>query len=308
MINENYYRFNYWNITLTELPTHGWFYNQNVVIKARSLSLLEVKLLATLNPENATAVCNEILSKCLYLENIKLEELLLADREYLIFWIRLNSFTQSSGYSIDINECQHCHEKFTAKISLNEFDVRYIKQIHENVYLPDLNIKIDLKMPMFNDSGLISVDEINELALWLDTNNTQEDKIRFIETLSALDFIALKNCIDDMKCGIKHELDIECPLCHSINKIGMILNDESLFGSVNLLNILETITRIAKYSNIQITNDWTWPEVEAEQLIINKMIQEENEANDKEMRKAKSQMAAARAGMPSTASFATPRF
>jgi hypothetical protein len=85
---------------------------------------------------------------------------------------------------------------------------------------------------------------------------------------------------------------IDCPHCGKAHKVKIEINDQNLFNNVDLSQILETITRIAKYSNLQITNDWSWVEVEVEQQIINKMINEENEANQKEIAKAKSQMPA----------------
>ena len=55
------------------------------------------------------------------------------------------------------------------------------------------------------------------------------------------------------------------------------------------MEILEMITRIAKYTNVQITNDWTWVEVEVENAIVDKMMQEENEHNKSEINRAKQQ-------------------
>ena len=88
----NYDNFNFWQLDLNEFPSRGRLYPKNTKIKARSMSVLEVKFLATLSPQNATLICNELLEKCTILENIKYEDLLLADREFIIFWIRLNSF------------------------------------------------------------------------------------------------------------------------------------------------------------------------------------------------------------------------
>ena len=57
-----------------------------------------------------------------------------------------------------------------------------------------------------------------------------------------------------------------------------------------LRDILEKITQIAKYSNLTITNEWSWVEVELEMQIINNMIQEENEANKKQLQNVSSRM------------------
>ena len=42
-----------------------------------------------------------MLEKCTILENIDYEDLILADREFIIFWIRLNSFINNTSSYVD---------------------------------------------------------------------------------------------------------------------------------------------------------------------------------------------------------------
>lgn len=304
----NYDNFNFWQLDLNEFPSRGRLYPKNTKIKARSMSVLEVKFLATLTPQNATSICNELLEKCTILENIKYEDLLLADREFIIFWIRLNSFINSNGFTITIPECKQCKEHIEHTIKLLDLDFVYLDhEFEKKVYLPDLNLKLPLRMPTYNDSVYIIKDDIDECCLWLDTDNTMEEKYNFVSNLTANDFMTLKSHIDYNYCGVKKDFVIPCTHCHATHNVKIEINDQNLFNNVDLTQILETITRIAKYSNLQITNDWSWVEVEVEQQIINKMINEENEANQKEIAKAKSQMPSMPAGgKPSMPSM--PRF
>ena len=69
------------------------------------------------------------------------------------------------------------------------------------------------------------------------------------------------------------------------------------------MEVLETITRIAKYSNLQITNDWSWIEVEVENKIIEMMMQEESEVNKNEINRAKANNSMPTAHLPSPSSF-----
>lgn len=287
----NYDNFNFWPLDLNEFPSRGRLYPKNAKIKARSMSVLEVKFLATLTPQNATSICNELLEKCTILENIKYEDLILADREFIIFWIRLNSFINSNGFTITIPQCKQCKERIEHTIKLLDLDFVYLDHDFEkSVYLPDLKLKLPLRMPTYNDSIYEIKDEIDECCLWIDSNNTMEEKYSFISNLTANDFMVLKTHIDNNYCGVKKDFVITCPKCEATHNVKIEINDQNLFNNVDLMQILETITRIAKYSNLQITNDWSWVEVEVEQQIINKMINEENEANQKEIAKAKSQM------------------
>lgn len=300
--------FNFWQLDLNEFPSKGRLYPKNAKIKARSMSVLEVKFLATLTPQNATSICNELIEKCTILENLNYEDLLLADREFIVFWIRLNSFINTNGFTITIPHCAGCGEQIEHTIKLMDLDFEYLEHPFNNkVFLPDLNLKLPLRIPRYNDSIYEISDDIDECCLWLDTDNTMEEKYKFVSNLTANDFMILKSHIDDNYCGVKKDFIIYCPRCHKTHNVKIDINDKNLFNNVDLSQILETITKIAKYSNLQITNNWSWVEVEVEQQIINKMIQEENEANQKEIAKAKSQMPAIpHGGKPTMPSM--PRF
>ena len=110
---------NYWKLIKEEIPSKGYFYKPDSVIKIRPLNVQEVKYLSTLCPQNATDVINEIVQKCIILENIQFDELLLADREYLIFWLRANSFSINNGY-ITIKSTG----KTSPKISVGKFPIQ----------------------------------------------------------------------------------------------------------------------------------------------------------------------------------------
>lgn len=283
----SYDKYNYWNIPLSELPTRGLFYNPNAKIKLRNLSVMEVKFLATYQPALATEICNEILAKCTYMENIELEDLYLPDRAYLAFWIRNNSFSNRNGYKLQIKECQHCKNPYEASITLENFNIQYLTGFEPSVYLPDSQLHLPISIPKFNDSLYKPVDEVESVALYINSTNTYEERKTFVENLSALDYAVLYSHLQKNSCGFQEVFEIECPHCHGTSHVRVKVNDENMFANVKLFDVLETITRISKYSNIQITNDWTWVEVELEQEVINKMIREEEQQSRKEIAKAK---------------------
>ena len=308
IINHNYDNFNFWQMDLKDFPSRGLLYPKNAKIKVRSMSVLEVKFLATLTPDNATQICNELLEKCTILENLKYEDLILADRAFIIFWIRLNSFINNNGFKITIPECSNCKKQIEHEIKLMDLEFIYLDHSFINtVFLPDINLKMPIRIPLYNDSRFIPNDEIEETVLWINTDNTFEEKYNFIINLSANDYMILRSHINDNYCGVKNDMIITCPYCGKQHNVKIEINDQNLFNNVNLMQILETITKIAKYSNLQITNDWSWVEVEIEQQIINKMIEEENEANKKEIAKAKSQMSLSSSSF-NKPSFSLPKF
>lgn len=272
----SYDKYNYWNIPLSELPTRGKFYPKNAIIKMRSMSVLDVKFLATYRPELATEVCNELLFKCSYLENIRLEDLYLPDRIYLIFWIRNNSFTNGSSYVFDIKECQHCKNSYKAEVRLSDFKIKYLdNNFIKSVYLSDYNVEMPITIPKFNDSLYKPKSYIEDMALWIDLNISYEEKCRLVENMSGLDSSELYNVIKNNFCGFDEEFQIYCPHCGGTMPVKIALTDDNLFTFVPLPNILERIARICKYAHLQITNDWSWPEVEVMEQVINKIYKEE---------------------------------
>lgn len=304
MINEySYNQYNYWTIPLTDLPTRGLFYDPNAMIKLRGMTVMEVKFLATYQPMLATEICNEILSKCAILDNIKLEDLYLPDRMYLIFWIRNNSFTNRNGYNLHIKACEHCKQPYDTSIKLEEFNIKYLDEFESSVFLPDTNIDMPISIPKFKDSLEKPTDDTETVALYLDTQNTFEDKCKFVENLTALDYATLYNHVVKNSCGFQELFEIRCPHCGAVSHVMLKMHDDTLFNAVKLFDILETITRICKYSNLQITNDWSWVEVEIEQQVINKLIKEEEEQNRKEIAKAKASANAHTPSMPSRPHF-----
>ena len=297
----NYDHYNYWEMYPEELPSRGIFYNKNARIKVRTMSVLEVKFLATYKEQTATRICNEIINKCTILENLKIEDLLLPDRDYIIFWIRLNTFNTSNGFTINIPHCSTCESPISTEISLNDITDRYLDNgFVPEVHLPDLNTTIPVKIPKYGDSIYNVENELEDIALRIDTDNTFDDKIRFVSSLTALDYIHLKDHIKYYGCGINDEIIVPCKICGTQHNVKMIINDTNIFTKIELRDILEKITRIAKYSNLTITNDWSWVEVELEQQIINEMIREENQETQHQIQGVSSKIPAAtgNGGMP----------
>ena len=303
----DYDKFNYWKIEIEELPSRGRLYPGNASIKIRPLSVLEVKFLATLLPQTATQVCNELLEKCTILENFTYEDLLLPDRLYLIFWIRLNSFSMKTGYTVNIPHCSVCGNKIEHEIKLEELKFKYLdNDFDPYVYLPDYDETVKISIPKYKDSIIRTEDDLDELALYLDNGiGSFEDKRKYMEEMSAMDYITFKEAVERNSCGVITDIVVSCPQCHKAYPVKIEINDNNLFSPVNIMEILETITKICKYSNLQITNEWSWIEVEIENEIIKKMIKEENEYNKKEMDKAKSQASSMphMSGVPSVPHF-----
>lgn len=288
---------NYWKLIKDEIPSRGCFYNADAVIKIRPLNVQEVKYLSTLSPQNATDIINEIISKCVILENLKFEDILLADREYMAFWLRANSFQQNNGYSLSL-KCEHCGKEYKHEVQLADFPtILYNEELQKprEILLPDCNIKLFLKHPTIKELKRTSTDnEIQTFMRYLDIDTNDNMLLeRFLCNLSAIDYSVLKNNINEMFIGFERQLSIQCPDCGKIHHYTIELYDNGLFGSINIGDVLEIILRICKYTNYQIPETQPWWEVEVMQVSVNKMQEEEerlmNKNNDR-MTLTRSQM------------------
>jgi hypothetical protein len=275
---------NYWKLDLTELPTMGKLYPKDTVIKIRPLNVQEIKYLASISEYNATDIVNEILEKCLLLKGIEFEDIFLGDRTYLVFWIRINSFSKNSGYDVNIKECEKCKNPYTTNIKLTDFEEKYITEDPQVIFLPDSNIELKLKYPTIRDLDVKCEDkEVEKFIRHLDVADKNVSILeQYIKNLSALDYSIIKNAIDKMEIGFSNQVTIYCPLCGQPHTYIIEYSDMGLLGSVNIFEVLEMTLRISKSMNYQIREDMPWMEVEILQEAANKIDEEEKKQLEKD--------------------------
>lgn len=288
---------NYWKLYKEEIPSCGCFYDPKAVIRVRPMNVQEVKYLSTLCSQNATDIINEIVQKCTLFEHMEFDDLLLADREYIAFWLRANSFQQNNGYTLNL-KCEKCGTDYTHTTQLAEFPTVLFdsnKPKHRTVLLPDCNVTLQLKYPTVKELRRKSNDiEIQNFMRHLDLDTNDNVLLEnFLSNLSALDYSVLKNNIDDMFIGFDRKLAVPCSTCGHIHHYQIELNDEGLFGAINIGDILDIILRICKYTHYQIPENQPWWEVEVMQTNVNHMMEEEERQmnkNDGKVTMTKSQL------------------
>lgn len=276
---------NYWNLYLKEFPSKGLLYDKEASIRIRPLNVQELKYLTTINEQNCTDLINEILLKCIILDKIKFEDLLISDREYLVYWLRSNSFTNNSGYTMNVS-CEKCGEEYKKEIELTEFPIKYLEDTNNanrTIYLPDSNIQLCLKQPRITDLRRQFKDiEIESFLRYIEIDEYNEDiLINFLLKLSALDYTILKNNIEEMYIGFERIITDYCPKCGEAKQYTIQMTDKGLFGNVSMFEIMEVILQISKYTNYQIQDNMPWWEVEAAQVVANKMAEDEKQELEK---------------------------
>ena len=280
--------FNFLEIDLSELPSRGLLYDKNAKVRGRFLTIRDVKLLALITEDNATKIINEIIRKCFEFENLSVDDLYLCDRQYLAFWLRANSFVKQNGYKIEIKKCKTCNSGFSSNITLDSLEINYLNNIPAPIALPVCNDIVEIKLPKMSDLKYIDEDmDIQMMARMINV----DDPLNYIYNLNAKDYIALLDYCKKFNVGFNNSLELECPHCHFNNVVKILFTDMSIFNSFSLMEILNLTTRITKYTNVQISDDMSWAELEMLQEVTNNMIKEENDEAAKQEAKAKAKAA-----------------
>tara|TARA_R110001592_G_scaffold362233_3_gene675461 strand:+ start:6658 stop:7554 length:897 start_codon:yes stop_codon:yes gene_type:complete len=218
---------NYWPIE--DLPSKFLLYPEGTKIYARPLKVLEVKMLSSLTNDNFHYVITEVLKKAV--DGIDVENLLVADKLYIIFWLRANTY-KNSGYTVDF-DCTLCETSSKYEFEINNLDIIDIKddyQKDKTVVLPinkdslttrQLFIRDENTVKNFlnrNKRSLQNYDEdILILANLVDTINGKSislmEKYNYLINLEPIDYGKIESYINHYDMGISPLMNVECKNC-----------------------------------------------------------------------------------------------
>jgi len=221
---------NYWEIT--DLPSKYRLYPKGTSLQARPLKVIEIKKLSSLNENNADYVLNDIIKRTV--KGIDVGDILIADKLYIIFWLRANTF-RDSGYVVNFH-CQKCEMKSSFHFKLNNLQVQYLSDEYEIDKELSLNNqdKIQLKFLTISDQNYLdrykemnakafgdieADDEILGLANMLMVNNkemTLIQKYNYICELSGEDYSTIMTYVEKFGMGIEPIMNVTCDSCGGI--------------------------------------------------------------------------------------------
>lgn len=229
--------------SIVELPSHLLPYDNISEVRVRPFSVLEIKGMAnaanTINQEQRMI---EVLSNCV--EGIDIRNLTMGDFFYVMHWIRYNSFTNFVPY---INlKCSSDSCDFEDKVDLT-MDMLKVIDLPDDYYrglevkLPSAGIvKIRLQTVgdetnarklleehfKLNKSKKIDNGDIFNaiLALMIEPNGGSfSERFSLIndpEKFTPEDLFVLRGVQDYFKHGIDDTVEIRCPKCGEVQKIG----------------------------------------------------------------------------------------
>ena len=215
------------------LPTDGQFYPEGTEIRARTMKVTEVKMLSNMDETNANDLINDILRRTV--RGIEIEDLFTADKLYIIFWLRANTY-KDSGYEVTF-DCPLCKKKSATYnfeldvLKIQKYSDEQYKKFTSEITLSSGN-KITLKLLTVqdendnqkflkqNENSMMDFDtEIISLCRMIASINGDKkmgmlEKYRFVtEELNPQDYAYIESFVQDCGIGIEPSVDVKCNAC-----------------------------------------------------------------------------------------------
>ena len=216
---------NYWKIS--GLPSKGKFYPTGTEIQGRPLKVLEIKKISSMNDQNGDFILNDIIRKVII--GIDFNEIYVADKLFLIFWERANTYRES-GYVVPFT-CNKCGKQSNYHFEIDKLEIQEIGddfdptkeiKIGSDVITYDyLKIKDELYIERFRELNSKSVGEIDAellaMAQMVKTVNGKEvslmQKYYWIINMNPGDYAYLKTYMEKNGMGIKPYVNVSCQEC-----------------------------------------------------------------------------------------------
>lgn len=222
---QQYSNTNYWKIN--GLPSKGRFYNEGVEILGRPMKVLEVKKISSITEENGDFILNDIIRRTT--TGIDINDLYVADKLFIIFWLRANTYRES-GYIVPFI-CPKCGKKSEYHFEIDNLEVQNLSDdfdpnneitVGSNQISYDyLRVRDELYIDRFKELNSQAVGEIDDELLAIaqmikkidGKERTLLEKYHWIIELNPGDFSYLKTYIEKKGMGIKPFVLVECKEC-----------------------------------------------------------------------------------------------
>lgn len=236
------------------LPSKGKFYDgtdgpTSGIINLRPMTGEEEQILATPRFIQKGTAINKIFDRCIR-ENINSENLLSIDRNYLLIYLRIISYTPD--YDVEL-KCPLCSSKFATTVDLNELDVNYCPdefgEGNLSGLLPSTGYNYRYRLSRGYDERIIQEYRSRRLrefdvssraddtltyrtAMLLDEVEEITDKLELQTLLTHLpiqDSAHLRSLINDQPFGVKTVVPVQCQSCFEDIDIELPLESNFFF-------------------------------------------------------------------------------
>jgi hypothetical protein len=221
-----------------QIPSKGVFYDgsdgpTDGNLDLRAMTGQEEEILATPKYVKQGMAMNMIFQRCLQQSQFRPENLLTADRTYLLIWLRCISY--SPEYDVEI-KCPECDGKFNHTIDLSKLDVEYCPddfgQHSLTGKLPKTGLNFRYRLSRGRDEQELQEYRERKLKMWGDQQGddtllyrttmliedlegiTDKNEIQtLMKRLPIQDVAFLRNLINDPPFGVDTNCPIMCARC-----------------------------------------------------------------------------------------------
>lgn len=223
------------------LPSNGKMYDLNE-LTIQEMTVAEEKFFLG---SNGSKPINSILKKCVVDgDKIDFEDLIEADRFYLL--VRIRCLTYGEDYNVSLR-CPHCNRDFEHVIKLSELEIDELDDTfhdHWEFQLPVCGDTITMTIPKVKDNlendkmakrkaekfhlNLDEVRYIFGMMLGIEKVNGMDmipdELYSYVSNLSGRDSAFLRKQKGDIKVGYETNLETDCPSCGDSFKFSMPLS------------------------------------------------------------------------------------
>lgn len=207
----------------------------------------EEKMITSAGPNSGISIIDTLISRCVRGIDVKPEDMLVGDRNYLMLAIRAVGFGEEYQYQIS---CPSCKQVFVHKVQLpNDLEVVHLKKDFVEpfeVELPRSGIKLELRLLRGTDEKeiqkyeekiyrVVNVQEAGDpsydyrrarhvVKVTLKNGKVVENKsedatneiIAIMSSFSSIDNMAFRDALSANDCGVDSELQYSCPKCSDV--------------------------------------------------------------------------------------------
>lgn len=228
---------------VVELPSKGKLYKGTSLegkdsIEVKYLTATEEDILTSPNLLQSGKVLDVLVKSVLKDKTIKVEDLLLGDRNMILVWLRSTGY--GAEYPITLS-CQSCGHEHTHEFDLGGLDIKYLEEDPDedglfSCTLPLRKNTVRYKLLTAGDE-LAIVKKIEDrkkltnsvvdntttirmkfLIFDIDGNSDPSFVARYVDTMPVKDSKFLRQEIGKVEPGIIMEQDVTCPSCGDSNK------------------------------------------------------------------------------------------
>jgi hypothetical protein len=229
---------NVWPIE--DLPSKYRLYPEGTQLFGRPLKVMEIKMLSTLNADNLNFVINDVLRRCI--TGFPIENLTVADKLYLIFWLRANTY-KDSGYTIDfVCPEKGCKTKGKYEFELSTLKVNYISdKFDENkehtlpsgktVKIHAMRVSDELRVANFikqnaNSAQNFDTDLLHVAAVISEINGSKVGIIEAYDfvasgTTDPRDYAFIISYMNHFDFGVDPETPVKCAKCGGMTEVSV---------------------------------------------------------------------------------------